>query len=316
MPETLEDYVKDLTFPSPAAHREALRNLLFRTYGGFLAKEKSGLKFYTITQLKEILFIRFTPSFSVADILSSTSFLSTLEWRDLASAPTAPHPAPTAPHPAPAAAAPPPDDESSTDSEEDESPPIPSVGGSYLECLQKKSDPEHQHAHHIISKAALTKWWYYTHWTAEENHRNDFDDLLHDPNQEWAPAILMTQADHEQTRTYTSNSNPTKKQDAFYYINNQAAELIYNADFLGAFYQEYDSINQLFGTKYEDALRQAEKYMLENLKVHQDSSHVLWVQGKQYHRFDIMTINPISSPPKPEKEEKSKKRSASSHRRH
>ena len=283
MTMTLEDYMKDRSERTVEEHKNQLAQCLVLTYGGFFVQEKKGLRFFTKDQLSELLYFPFKLSddqgtFYFAEFIefwADADWFASLRWHDRGDVDFIPEEAPA---------------EEAPEEESPSEPPPPHnskfIGGSYKYCLEHKPEKSHYQVHHLISKAALSKWWHFTPRTPGSGV--GWDPLLQDPTQPWGPSILMETADHVKTRTYCGPDGPG---DARLQINDDAADLIYKADFLGVFAREKEDLLKKFGDKYKDALEQAEQYVKEVLKVRQDEKHFLWIGNKSYHPWMIQNTH-------------------------
>ena len=160
----------------------------------------------------------------------------------------------------------------------------PFYGGSYDECLKKRKS-NNECVHHLIAKAALSKWYPFT-------RKDDpyWDMLLADPWQHWAPSITMTKDDHKQTYSYYEDGmSLDRRQLSQWYINRQATDLIYSGDFLGALNREKKKLKSLFGEKYQEACDQAIAYVQDVLKVRQTPDYKLHF-GHADHVYDYYRI--------------------------
>ena len=142
----------------------------------------------------------------------------------------------------------------------------PYIGGSYEDCLKEKKNRDNSSelcVHHLIAKAALSKWLPFTH--ADDPY---WDELLTDSWQKWAPSIVMTVEDHKKTWSYYEQGMGAEQyRRAQWYVNRQATDIIYCCDFIGALNREKEILTELFGSKYIEACDQAIRYTTDVLKV-------------------------------------------------
>ena len=127
-------------------------------------------------------------------------------------------------------------------------------GGSYKTCLQLNTEPDND-CHHLIARAALERWY-------RTMKHNKYTKFLSFKSQSWAPSIIMTHHDHMLTDSYCGDDlhDETLLQSAFKYIDTQATRLIKSGDIIGVLQDEVDAIEELFGSKYEQAIKEMWTY--------------------------------------------------------
>ncbi len=160
-------------------------------------------------------------------------------------------------------------------------------GGFYQGVQMAKNDYLSDHpedkteyeCHYLMPQEALNEWGRYIRRVRAENHRstvtisNAF--LVNDPQQNWAPAIIMEKADHEKTISHYDSSSTLKKQHlAKQYICRQAQELIFRGDVVGVVMNEINSIRKTFGNKYDIAIGKALQYV-QSLRIRSLDTYTL-----------------------------------------
>ena len=164
----------------------------------------------------------------------------------------------------------------------------PYIGGSYEDCLKEKKNRDNSSelcVHHLIAKAALSKWLPFTH--ADDPY---WDELLTDSWQKWAPSIVMTVEDHKKTWSYYEQGMGTEQyRRSVWYVNRQATDIIYSCDFIGALNREKDILTDLFGSKYKQACDQAIRYTTDVLKVKQNDYRLHFGDNHIYDFYRIPT---------------------------
>ena len=134
-------------------------------------------------------------------------------------------------------------------------------GGSYASLFAqqslRKGSPQYE-CHHLIAKEALNQWY---EEVEREQGTNPYNSFLADPTQGWAPAIVMSHTDHAKTLSYCGGTSRKMKKEALKYIDAQANDIIEHGDIIGVLKTETDSIKEIFGDKYDNALKQAWDYM-------------------------------------------------------
>ena len=165
------------------------------------------------------------------------------------------------------------------------------VGGRYEELMNVKSEYKKQNpddkndyeCHHLIAKKALNLWGDEIWDRCKGNEYNKF--IVNNKNQGWAPSIIMEKADHEKTLSYYDEKKRMKEQNfkAIRYINKQAQRIIEEGNVIGVLKDEVKFIRKTFGHKYDRAINQMWRYVVEELQFRHTDSHTLMMNNPYKH---------------------------------
>lgn len=129
----------------------------------------------------------------------------------------------------------------------------PFQGGTYKELLEMKhnlKNPEKYNVHHLISRASLK----IMSKKVIPNKYNGF--LTNDSFQGWGPSILMTEEDHQKTKSFVNNnSSLIEREEAYRYINYQTNRIL-NGFLKETLKEECRNIKDIFGKKYDIGIYQ------------------------------------------------------------
>lgn len=144
------------------------------------------------------------------------------------------------------------------------------LGGSYEKIREsvseyKKSpdhDDEEYHCHHLISREALNTWSNHIISANGGLIGREYKFLTDSEIQYWTPSIIMEKEDHEKTLSFCCEDS-TKEQKEFskIYRNYQARKIINNGDIIGILDYETKLIKNIFGEKYNRAIKEVWAYI-------------------------------------------------------
>ena len=139
-------------------------------------------------------------------------------------------------------------------------------GGSYesvMEFRNSMPDKENYECHHLLYKSALSGWY---ELMCDDHCAHNFN-FLNDSQQNWAPTILMTSADHRKTLSYVDSGNES---EAIAVINAQQC-LLTQGDIVNALKMEIRALHCIFGDKYNQAIEEASSYFFSlNPRIQRD----------------------------------------------